>query len=148
MIEIINGNILDTDCNIICHQVNCQGVMGSGLAKQIREKWPCVYDVYKKRVSPKELGKICLVNIVGNVPIQGVINMFAQDGYGRDGRRYTSYDAFWSCLHEIRNILPKGDSIAFPDHIGCGLGGANWNIIRAMIEEVLSADYEVYIVKY
>ena len=147
-VNYVNGNLLDMKTNFICHQVNCQGVMGSGLAKQIREKWPCVYDVYKKRVSPKELGKICLVNIVGNIPIQGVINMFAQDGYGSDGRRYTSYDAFWNCLHEIKNILPKGDSIAFPDHIGCGLGGANWNIIRAMIEEVLGADYEVYIVKY
>ena len=147
-VNYVNGNLLDMKTNFICHQVNCQGVMGSGLAKQIREKWPCVYDVYKKRVSPKELGKICLVNIVGNVPIQGVINMFAQNDYGRDGRRYTSYDAFWSCLHEIKNILPKGDTIAFPDHIGCGLDGANWNIIRAMIEEVLGADYEVYIVKY
>ena len=147
-VNYVNGNLLDMKTNFICHQVNCQSVMGSGLAKQIRERWPCVYDVYKKRVSPKELGKICLVNVVGNVPIQGVINMFAQDGYGRDGRRYTSYDAFWNCLHEIKNILPKGDTIAFPDHIGCGLGGANWNIIRAMIEEVLGADYEVYIVKY
>jgi O-acetyl-ADP-ribose deacetylase (regulator of RNase III) len=147
-VNYVNGNLLDMKTNFICHQVNCQGVMGSGLAKQIRDKWPCVYDVYKKRVSPKELGKICLVNIVGNIPIQGVINMFAQDGYGCDRRRYTSYDAFWNCLHEIKNILPKGDTIAFPDHIGCGLGGANWNIIRAMIEEVLGADYEVYIVKY
>ena len=145
MVYYVNGNLLDAKTNFICHQVNCQRKMNSGIAKAIREKWPCVYDVYLKR--EPELGKICLVNIVGNIPIQGIINMYGQDTCGYDGRRYTSYDAFWSCLHEIKNILPKGDTIAFPDHIGCCRGGANWNIIKAMIEEVLGADYEVYIYK-
>jgi O-acetyl-ADP-ribose deacetylase (regulator of RNase III) len=145
MVYYVNGNLLDAKTNFICHQVNCQRKMNSGIAKAIREKWPCVYDVYLKR--EPELGKICLVNIVGNIPIQGIINMYGQDTYGYDGRRYTSYDAFWSCLHEIKDILPKGDTIAFPDHIGCCRGGANWNIIKAMIEEVLGTDYEVYIYK-
>ena len=38
--EIIykTGNILDAQTDVIAHQVNCQGVMGAGLAKQIREK--------------------------------------------------------------------------------------------------------------
>lgn len=41
-IKFVNGNILtfperDED-TIICHQVNCKGVMGAGLAKQIRDK--------------------------------------------------------------------------------------------------------------
>jgi len=38
MIKIINGNILDAKETFICHQVNCQGVMGAGLAKAIRNK--------------------------------------------------------------------------------------------------------------
>ena len=50
-IKFVNGNILtfperDED-TIICHQVNCKGVMGAGLAKQIRDKWPDVYDRYR-----------------------------------------------------------------------------------------------------
>ena len=43
MIHYVKGNLLDSDCDYICHQVNCQGVMGSGIAKQIRERWPEVY---------------------------------------------------------------------------------------------------------
>ena len=39
---------MESGCNIICHQVNCQGVMGSGIAKQVREKYPNVYNSYKK----------------------------------------------------------------------------------------------------
>ena len=37
MIKIIDGDLLNSEADIICHQVNCQGKMNSGVAKQIRE---------------------------------------------------------------------------------------------------------------
>ena len=40
------GNLLESDMDYICHQVNCQGRMASGIAKSIREKWPEVYEAY------------------------------------------------------------------------------------------------------
>lgn len=40
MIKIINDNILNSTENIICHQVNCKGIMESGLAKQIKYRYP------------------------------------------------------------------------------------------------------------
>lgn len=50
----INGDILtiptDGRPTVVCHQVNCKGVMGAGLAKQIREKHPEVYEAYKKKM--------------------------------------------------------------------------------------------------
>jgi hypothetical protein len=94
--------------------------------------------------SPSEvmLGRILMVEVDNN---QTVINMAAQQYYGYDGGRYTSYDAFWMCLGCIKEVIPKGSSIGFPDHIGCCRGGANWNIIKAMIEEVLGNDYDIYI---
>lgn len=165
----IIGDLLTSDCDYICHQVNCQGRMGSGIAKQIREKWPIVYKSYMSKydaisglaiktgeyerdlnVSEILLGDIQIVNI--NTPgaderAQQVINMFAQQHYGYDGKRYTSYDAFWSCLGKIREAVPAGSKIGFPSHIGCGLGGANWKVIDTMIEEVLATDYDVYIYK-
>lgn len=144
----VNGDLLESRHRYLCHQVNCQGRMASGIAKSIRDKWPAVYDVYKRELElGKKLGDISMAGIQGNLPIQYIINMHAQENYGYDGRRYTSYDAFWNCLGEIRRIVPKGDTIGFPDHIGCGLGGANWEVIRTMIEEALSEDYEVYIYK-
>lgn len=35
MITHHNGDLLKSGCDIICHQVNLQGIMGGGLAKQI-----------------------------------------------------------------------------------------------------------------
>ena len=35
MIKTVYGNILDATEDIICHQVNCQGVMGAGVAMDL-----------------------------------------------------------------------------------------------------------------
>lgn len=139
------GNLLDAPVDYICHQVNCQGRMGSGIAKQIRERWPDVYDAYMRAFtkSKNTLGDIQLVAHEKRKQI--VINMYAQEFYGYDGKRYTSYDAFWSCLGAIRDFVPEGSKIGFPYKIGCGLGGANWPVIFQMIMEVLGEDYQVYI---
>ena len=147
MVTFHNGNILDSGADIICHQVNCMGKMNSGVAKAIREKWPEVYTMYRAKYE-------CQVDLLGQIqPViidanKAVINMFAQYNYGYDGRRYTSYDAFWSCLGEIKKYLNPGITIAFPARIGCVRGGANWNVILTMIEEVLGADYNVEIWDY
>ena len=143
MVKFENGNLLDAPVDYICHQVNCQGRMGSGIAKQIRERWPVVYDSYIQVASPVWLG--CVQKVAIDMPQKTVINMFAQQYYGYDGKRYTSYDAFWACLDGIRDSVPKGSKIGFPYGIGCGLGGANWEIISTMIDVVLGDDYDVYI---
>ena len=163
MIYFHNGDLLKTKYQYICHQVNCQGKMNSGIAKAIREKWPVVYqkyqdwyigyeawadahqnNEYKYQPADAMLGSIQIVEVNSK---QKVINMAAQNGYGYDGRRYTSYDAFWSCLGKIKGTIPKGSEIAFPDHIGCCRGGANWDVILSMIDAVLGDDYEVHIYK-
>ena len=46
-VKYVNGDIFDTDCDIIVHQTNCQGVMGHGIALQVKEKYPSVYERYK-----------------------------------------------------------------------------------------------------
>lgn len=156
------GNLLDAPVDYICHQVNCQGRMGSGIAKQIRERWPVVYEQYTACFQEREekIAEMCggfeyqldvsetLLSHLQQIPIndkQTVINMFAQQWYGYDGKRYTSYDAFWNCLEGIKASIPKGSKIGFPAKIGCGLGGANWEVIAKMIMEVLDEDFEVYI---
>jgi O-acetyl-ADP-ribose deacetylase (regulator of RNase III) len=149
-VHYVTGDLLQADVQYICHQVNCQGRMASGIAKQIREKWPDVYTSYMdwynyhhERGGERNLhGEAQFITVADN---KTVINMFAQLFYGYDGKRYTSYDAFWSCLGNITQTVPKGSTIGFPWRIGCGLGGANWEVIVTMIEQVLGTDYEVYI---
>ena len=46
MVEIKTGNVFDTDAKYICHQVNCKGKMASGVAKEVRERYPDAYWEY------------------------------------------------------------------------------------------------------
>ena len=96
------------------------------------------------------LGDIMFVNVNDYEPKSWpqtpvVVNMFAQEHYGYDGKRYTSYDAFWSCLGHIRETVPKGSKISFPYKIGSDRGGANWDVIYTMITAALGNDYDIEI---
>ena len=155
MVEYVKGNLLESDCDYICHQVNCQGVMRSGIARQIREKWPDVYDEYKK-VCSKFVRTYTdpVEHMLGHIQFcctdsgQVVVNIFSQADYGYDGDRYTSYDAFSNALTELKGMIPKGNTIGFPKNIGCGLGGGDWRIISNMIETILGDTHNVYIYEY
>lgn len=169
MIYFRKGDLLESECDYICHQVNCQGKMNSGIAKSIREKWPIVFQNYIAKCEAAEKSAVELYGcyemapcgsdlLLGNiqfVPLwtdfekdikhQSVVNLFAQQYYGYDGKRYTSYDAFWNCLNLMKQSIKKGSTIGFPKKIGCVRGGANWAVILEMITEVLGGDYTVYI---
>ena len=152
MITYLKGDLLDSNVDYICHQVNCRGRMGSGIAKQIRERFPEVYRVYSERYEDAlrvlrtpdlMLGSTDIVQIPGTN--QHVVNMYSQRSYGYDGKRYTSYKAFKYILQELKKDIPTDCTIGFPKGIGCGLGGGNWKTISKMIEETLGESHEVYI---
>lgn len=146
MIYYIKGDITKSDCNYICHQVNCQGKMNSGIAKAIRTKWPRVYEEYcemYKQFREQNQSPLKMTLISDISKNQKVANMFAQEFYGYNGKRYTDYEAFYQCLCNVRNSASPQDTFAFPYKIGCVRGGANWKIIRTMIEEVFK-DKQVY----
>lgn len=149
----IRGDLLESKADFICHQVNCMGVMGSGVALQVKNKWPDVYLDYLVKTNWQQvhgkpenlLGTTTFTKVGDN---QRVVNMFAQPGYGYDGRRYTNYEAFARCLENIHAESKPGDTIAFPRLIGCDRGGADWTIIRTMIETILKdREIEVYCLK-
>lgn len=148
MIKTIIGNLLDVTDGYILHQVNCQGKMNSGVAKQIREKYPIVYDWYKSWCDDKHINRDLLGNIqfvyTDNSCKLCVVNLFAQDKYGYDGKVYTSYEAIEKCLRTVGEQL-KGKKVALPYNMSCCRGGADWNIIYEMIKTYLSdCDVTIY----
>lgn len=136
-----NGNLLDAQTDVIAHQVNCQGVMGSGVAKQIREKWANVYTAYRAEydlftdLNKPLLGNCQLVQVNDH---QYVANLFGQDKYGYDGKRYTSYDGIYDALTNLAFQMENNNmnSVAFPYHMSSDRGGADWFIISTMITSV------------
>lgn len=97
---ILKGDLLETPFEIIAHQVNCQGKMNSGVAKQIREKFPWAYDDYitslKQCGADYMFGKSQVIWQNGHT----IFNIFGQYNYGYDGKQYTSYNALDSAFRK------------------------------------------------
>lgn len=147
--KIINGNILDMTDGIIVHQVNCKGVMGAGLALQIKNKWPVVFKEYTEhikyrfeRLKQHPLGSINGTSVSNTSKFLMVYNFYSQDNYGRNDRQ-TNYEAFEKCLITLNkrfenSKIPIGSiPVYFPYGIGCGLAGGDWEIISKMIEKYI-----------
>lgn len=139
MVRIVRGDLLETNVPYICHQVNCKGVMGAGVARQIADKWPSVFRDYK-RLCDKTKNKSSLLGTVqfcetsegsGGAQSPVVINIFGQFDYGRNGV-YTDYSALSRAFKELNSRL-KGKTIAFPHGIGCGLAGGDWMDVEQLI---------------
>ena len=50
MIEYKHGDVLKAEERIICQSVNYQGVMGAGLSRQIKNKYPGVMEDYIDKI--------------------------------------------------------------------------------------------------
>ncbi len=151
MIQHKIEDLFASNADIIAHQVNCQGVMGSGVARQVRMLFPGAYSCYRdacrgaKGETERLLGNTLLSS--ENLPdgkIVYIANMFAQNQYGYDGSRYTDYEAFRSCLVQlsvfadaIRQNWGKEPRIALPYRIGCDRGGGDWDTVYKIIQEEL-----------
>lgn len=151
MIKHIKCDIFKSGADVICHQVNCQGVMGSGIAKQVREKYPWVYAHYKQLCKTYQSKKESLLGMAQGTYINEdtkIINLYAQLNYGYDGKCYTDYDALRKALTHVACWYNK-NIIAIPYLMGCHRGGGDWNTVYKMIEEVFAdSDCEVLICEY
>lgn len=145
MISIIYDDLLNAKETYIVQQVNCIGVMGAGLALQIRQKYPSVYRRYceycETTKARKLLGKILLIPTEdGKV----VCNVFGQLTIGTD-RQQTDYAALSKAFSSLDRIIPKSESIAIPYMMGSGLGGGNWKIIESIISDIFkNRDVNIY----
>lgn len=132
-VKEIKGDLLSADVKIRCHQVNCKGVMGAGIAKQVKEKYPEAYEQYKALCD--QFGSSLLGHTQFVTCHDGTIiaNMFAQDSYGGSGPD-TNLGAMDECLSQVATFAFRTDaSVGFPRLLGCGLGGGNWDDVGKLI---------------
>ncbi len=130
MIEYRKGNLLDVKSGIIIHGCNAQGVMGSGVALAIKQKYPEVYEDYKQE--RLYLGKSIETWVDDDLM---VINAITQQDYGRDGKRYVNYVAITNVFSEAVVTASAYDYVLNFPKIGAGLGGGDWSIIEQLIND-------------
>lgn len=141
MIKTLRGyDILgDVRYGVIIHGCNAQGVMGSGFAKEVKTRFPAVYEAYILAAQDGlKLGQIIPVQVG---PHKYIVNAITQEFYGNDGRRYVDYDAVKKCFEEtdafMYSLPISPRELHFPK-VGCGLGGGDWEIISKIIDNAVT----------
>lgn len=158
MIKIIEGDLLQSPEAYIIHQCNAQGVMGSGVAKQIATLYPEVETRYKAFInanSPYEkyfvMGRVIYVPVhnLSTGQKQCICNVIGQYNYGRDSKRYTEYRyLFEGILHVLKEAEAANQNIALPYKIGCFRGGGDWDNVVFPFLQAIATDFKGDIVIY
>ncbi len=143
---MLKGNLIDlaeqANFNLIVHGCNCFHTMGSGIAEQIRLRYPQAYAVDVDQTvkgDKNKLGRFTYTVVQGPLPLWWkftIVNAYTQYNYGRGGP-HLDYNALRSVFRRIRKDFPPATIIGYPK-IGAGLGGGNWQTIQQIIDEELN----------
>lgn len=136
MIEYKKGNIFETDAEAIVNTVNCVGIMGRGIALQFKKRFPQNYKFYEAACKKQEVrpGKMLVFNTGEIVNPRFIIN-FPTKRHWRGNSRIEDIESGLAALKDV--IVQNGiKSVALPP-LGCGLGGLEWNIVKAKMEAIL-----------
>lgn len=149
MIREVQGNVIATEEPILAHQVNCKGVMGVGLAKQIRQQILSAVQYGRYQKQCREQGEALLGRCELTRCPDGrlVANLYGENippGKGLD----TDYEALQKALVSLKHkAAPIGD-IAIPGYIGCGLAGGDWETVYRMIRDVFEDFHRMVTIYY
>ena len=143
MVVIREGDLLASGCEVICHQTNCMGAMGSGIARAIRATYPEAYYALRARFERGDasVGEVDFVPTIRNGFLRCVVNCYGEKDYLPRGAVHTDYEALKACFEKIKaEFAGKNYTIGFPYKIGCGLAGGDWDIVSAIIEKTFAGN--------
>lgn len=141
------GDILSVEEGIIVHGCNSLGIMGSGVALSIRQKYPACFTAYQNHINTSYQSSMNVMGTVVPYKVPGknliIMNAITQKNFGKDGKKYVSYESIYEAF-KIIAALADGPIQRLPVHyplIGAGLGGGDWAIISDLIESAFD-DYQ------
>lgn len=127
MITEGKGSIFDSDAEAIVNAVNCVGVMGAGLAKAFKDRFPHMNEQYEVKCSrgllrPGQLD----IYVVDSTP-KYIINFPTKDDWKHPSRMEYIQEGIAALHFEV--FKWKIRSVAIPA-LGCGLGGLDWKDVK------------------
>ena len=148
--DAVHDFLTNVKSNIFIHGANCQATMNSGIARDVKNRIPELYqadlDFHMGRKAIDQLGKFSMVMYRddNSPPHKMAFNLYTQFYYGTE-KRHFNYGAFicalssaietaivYKCV-ETNNEFDYTMNIVMPK-IGCGLGGGDWNIVEEILQ--------------
>lgn len=143
MIKIKLGNIFESEMKTLVNTINCVGVMGKGIAKIYKDKYPKMFEEYKDMCVQKLIHPGCLYPYYENNQVK-ILNFPTKQHWRSPSKiEYIQDGLDWF----VQNYEELGiTSIAFPP-LGCGNGGLDWGTVGPVMYNKLKdlpIDIEIY----
>ena len=138
MLDYKIGDICEAPERVVIQGCNAQGVMGSGVAKALRNKYPEVYIEYMTdyRRGLFKPGYVVHTKLSPPHNNKWVCSIISQERYGTDGKKYARYSSLVKGVEAVRKfVFQTGMTGIATPKIGCGLGGLDWEIVSELLDE-------------
>lgn len=140
MITFCTGDLFLDPAFMWVNTINCQGVMGKGIALEFKRRFPAMFEAYKVACGwgHVQIGHLHVYDQIytDGRPSRRIIN-FPTKQHWRDPSQYPWIEAG---LKALRAHLLPGEygcpDVAIPA-LGCTCGGLRWDIVSGMINNEL-----------
>lgn len=134
--DIFDRDVYPAD-HLMVNPVNCVGVMGAGLAKEFKARYPEIYAPYKRLCDEKRLHPGMLTTWKVPRVARVIINLPTKIHWKDDSTldiidrsleilQYHCAVYVAACAFDVTVDVPK---------LGCGLGKLSWDVVRPRIIE-------------
>jgi O-acetyl-ADP-ribose deacetylase (regulator of RNase III) len=144
-LQLVTGDLLELGYQMhfskIMHGCNCHHAFGSGIARQIKLRWPEAYEAdlatpygdhsklgtHSKATVDNHCGRLVICNVYTQFGVSNKKDVFEYDAF----ERYLKTEAL-----KIKEKAPTYDAkgIGLP-YIGNGLAGGDWSRIQPLLVE-------------
>jgi len=147
MIKLVHGNILEAPAQAVVNTVNTKGVMGKGVALQVRRAFPAASEVYMRAAKRGELrpGQVLVSDAAQLNGLQFILHAATKD----DWRHPSKLEWIDEILVHLVEFAKRHQlcSIAVPP-LGCGNGGLDWGVVYPKIESAFAALPDLKVLVY
>ena len=133
-LRTLHGDLFHSAAQTLTNPINCQAVMGGGLAMEFRLRFPSMFEDYAQRCGCGEvrIGRPYVWHNFSGRP--SVLNFPTKDDWKAPSRlEYIAEGLRYLVDHYLEMGIT---SLAFPA-LGCGLGGLEWSEVRPLMEREL-----------
>lgn len=147
LVDVPEGDMFASPSEALVNPVNCVGVMGAGLARQFKKRFPDNFAAYREAHSNFDLrlGVMFLYDYGEDHQPRYIINFPTKDHW-TDQSKMMDIKVGLKALREL--IVEKNISSVSVPALGAGLGGLEWRFVRDNIEYSLGDLENVEILVY
>lgn len=129
----MQGNLFESKADILVNTVNLVGIMGKGVAKEFKNRFPDMFEDYSKACKEKKIGN-------------GILHIFSEDDCiivnlptKQHWRNDSDYELIQKGLIGLRGFLMNfGPSVTVVvPALGCGCGNLEWSRVKVLIKYYL-----------